>query len=115
MRNAIDLAGSHIYLSMHSGELSKVRSQVENVVRRGIRTVILSDEDPGIAGATFRRAYKEKGHVKIIADTAKVFVANLSRDNPDALYSEEPHLVNLMREAMLNEIELIRIREGERE
>jgi len=104
--NMVDLAKKRIYISIHSDELTALMEPVRKCAARGIKTVILSDKRPEIEGITFYRKKKQSGFVKIIADTAKILTTDFTRDPKNGLYSEDPHLVQLMREAIVNEIEL---------
>ncbi len=112
MRNMLLLAELRVYISMHSANVVLLRNEIEDCVRRGLKVVILSNDDPGIAGTKFMKNSAGTGNVKLIADTSEVIVGLVEADTGQCLYSKNQHLVYLMREALLNEIELIRLRGG---
>ncbi len=112
MRNMLVLAQLRIYMSMHSGNVALLREEVEDCVARGLKVVILSDEDPAISGAQYMKNSAGSGNVKLIADTSEVIVGLVEAGRGQCLYSRNEHLVYLMREALLNEIALIKVREG---
>ncbi|MFV0349875.1 MAG: TrmB family transcriptional regulator [Halodesulfovibrio sp.] len=112
MRNMMLMAELRIYISMHSTNVALLRSEISGCVERGLKVVILSNEDPGIRGAQYMKNNAGTGNVKLIADTSEVIVGLVEVNKGQCLYSKNKHLVYLMREALLNEIELIRLRGG---
>ncbi|OBQ46446.1 TrmB family transcriptional regulator [Halodesulfovibrio spirochaetisodalis] len=110
MRNMILLAKGWVYLSVSSSTVKLLTSDLENCIERGLKVVILSDEDPHLSGAVFMHNEAPAENVRIIADTSEVIVGTLEVNKGQCLYSKNKHLVSLMREALLNEIELIKIR-----
>lgn len=110
MRNMILLAKGWVYLSVSSSTVTLLTSDLDNCIKRGLKVVILSDEDPHLSGVVFMHNEAPAENVRIIADTSEVIVGTLEVNRGQCLYSKNKHLVSLMREALLNEIELIRIR-----
>ncbi|MBT4288421.1 MAG: TrmB family transcriptional regulator [Deltaproteobacteria bacterium] len=113
LHNIIDLAQKRIYISIHSQELKSIRDNIQTCIQRGIKTAIISDVDPEIPGVIYYSKVNDPGFIKIIADTARIFTCDLSQDVKNGLYSEEQHLVKIMRESILNEIELHKINRNE--
>ena len=109
LHNIIDLAQERIYISIHSQELNSIKDNINACLKRGIKTAIISDVDPEIPGVIYYSKVNDPGFIKIIADTARIFTCDLSQDVKNGLYSEEKHLVKIMRESILNEIELHKI------
>jgi len=109
LHNIIDLAQKRIYISIHSHELKSIATNIQTCIQRGIKTAIISDVDPEIPGVIYYSKVNGPGFIKIIADTARIFTCDLSQEVKNGLYSEEQHLVKIMREAILNEIELHKI------
>lgn len=113
IRNMLTGATLRVYASLHHENLALFRREFEDCVARGLKVVILSDTDPAIGGAVFLKNRAGTGHVKLIADTSEVIAGLLEPGvSGRCLYSRNEHLVYLMREAILHEMELIRIREG---
>ncbi len=111
IRNMLHLARLRVYASMHADNVALFRREFDDCVARGLKVVLLSNADPGIAGATFLKNQAGSGHVKLIADTSEVIAGLLEPGvSGRCLYSRNEHLVYLMREAILHEMELIRIR-----
>lgn len=110
MRNMILLAKGWVYLSVSASTVKLLTSDLENCIKRGLKVVILSDEDPHLSGVVFMHNEAPAENVRIIADTSEVIVGTLEVSRGQCLYSKNKHLVSLMREALLNEIELIKIR-----
>lgn len=110
MRNMILLAKGWVYLSVSASTVKLLTSDLENCIKRGLKVVILSDEDPHLSGVVFMHNEAPAENVRIIADTSEVIVGTLEVNRGQCLYSKNKHLVSLMREALLNEIELIKIR-----
>lgn len=110
MRNMILLAKGWVYLSVSSSTVTLLTSDLDKCIKRGLKVVILSDEDPHLSGVVFMHNEAPAENVRIIADTSEVIVGTLEVNRGQCLYSKNKHLVSLMREALLNEIELIRIR-----
>lgn len=109
LHNIIDLAQKRIYISIHSHELKSIKENIQTCIKRGIKTAIISDVDPEIPGVIYYSKVNDPGFIKIIADTARIFTCDLSQEVKNGLYSEEQHLVKIMRESILNEIELHKI------
>jgi sugar-specific transcriptional regulator TrmB len=114
VRNMLRLAQLRVYISMHSGNAAQLKEDMAACAARGLKVVILSDADPQISGAIFMHNAAGTGHIKLIADTREVItgVVDQAARTGQCLYSANEHLVYLMREALLNEIELIKIRSG---
>ena len=113
IRNMLQLAQLRVYAALHGDNVALFRKEFEACVARGLKVVILSNVDPVIEGAIFYRNQAGSGHIKLIADTSEVIAGLLEPGvSGRCLYSRNEHLVYLMREAILHEMELIRIREG---
>ena len=110
IRNMLLLAQSHVYVAMHPENIRLVHGEIAQCVERGLKVVVLSGEAVDIDGVQFLNSNAGSGHVKLIADTGEVLVGLLEAGRGQCLYSKNEHLVYLMREALLNEIELIKLR-----
>ncbi|MFV0423406.1 TrmB family transcriptional regulator [Oleidesulfovibrio sp.] len=114
IRNMLQLAQLRVYISMHADNAASFRQDMIDCVQRGLKVVILSNTDPDVPGAIFMQNSAGSGHIKLIADTREVItgIVEQAKRTGQCLYSANEHLVYLMREALLNEIELIKIRSG---
>ncbi|MBU1002022.1 MAG: TrmB family transcriptional regulator [Proteobacteria bacterium] len=108
MRAMLDGATSHVYVSVHSCELPTIATALQDCVTRGVKTVLISDACPA-PGVHHHPKPRERGQVNIIADTSAVLTGSLFPEaGAQCLYSRNNQLVRLMREAFLNELELIK-------
>lgn len=108
VRSMLGGVESHVYVSAHSSEAAHVAEDLAACAARGRKTVLICDADPGLPGVTLYRKTQERGHLRIIADTASVLTGSLlPKSTAQCLYSRNGHLVRLMRDAFLNELELI--------
>ncbi len=113
MRAMLRAVQSHVYVSAHSAEAAHMADELAALAARGRKTVLICDADPGLPGVRLHHKVQERGHVKIIADTAAVLTGCLEPPGAaQCLYSRNGHLVRLMREAFLNELAVI-ARDGE--
>ncbi|NJB67569.1 sugar-specific transcriptional regulator TrmB [Desulfobaculum xiamenense] len=111
--NVLDAATRRVYVSLHGDDLAgQIAEALRRAADRGLKTVILCDADPGIPGAAFHHTQRMPGQFNIIADTEAVLTGSLRPDaTAQCLYSRNSNLVRLMREAFVNELELVRQRE----
>lgn len=109
MRYIIDNAKQRVYLSIMSTDLPFVRKEVEAAIRRGLRMVVITSEGMEIPGAEVYTIHKNKGQVRVIADSSEVLTGEITGSDQDVcLYSRNRPLVDLIKEALKNEIELSR-------
>ena len=87
MRNMLLLAELRIYMSMHSTNVALLRNEIAGCVERGLKVVILSNEDPGIPGTQYMKNSAGTGNVKLIADTSEVIVGLVELNMGQCLYS----------------------------
>lgn len=119
-------ARERIYFSASSGFLARWREEIGEQVRLGRKVVLLSgDTDAVFAGEKELREGiifyeipsgmnegREK-QVRLIIDSAYVLTGEVEGGSRDTcLYSAQKNFVAVFKDAMRNEIELVRIREG---
>ncbi len=108
VRSMLAEVASHVYVSAHSSEAAHVAEDLAACAARGRKTVLICDADPGLPGVVLHRKDQERGHLRIIADTEAVLTGSLlPKSSAQCLYSRNGHLVRLMRESFLGELELI--------
>lgn len=113
IRHMLQGATLRIYASVHSASLPLLRDAFVDCVARGLKVVILTDVPPHIEGVIHYQNQAEPGYIKLIADTSEVIAGMLEPGvSGRCLYSCNEHLVHLMREAILHEMDLIRLRTG---
>jgi sugar-specific transcriptional regulator TrmB len=110
MKNLIGQAGERIYLSLASNELQLILTELRAAAERGLKVVIITDHAFKFAHATLYYRAKRPGQIRLITDSKHVLTGELS-DKPDTacLYSKNQNLVQLIKDSLTNEIELIEI------
>ncbi len=119
-------ARERIYFSASGGFLARWREEIGEQVRLGRKVVLLSgDADAVFAGEKELREgiifYEipsgmnegRESQVRLIIDSAYVLTGEVEGGSRDTcLYSAQKNFVAVFKDAMRNEIELVRIREG---
>jgi sugar-specific transcriptional regulator TrmB len=102
LKNIILVAELRIYLSCDNNVLVMVQEELKKAVDKGLKVVILSPND--LEHVLHKHYFNEPSpSIKIIADTKEVLAGTLKQ----SLYSKNSTLVNLIREAFVNEITII--------
>ncbi len=102
LRNIIDRASLRIYMSCDDGLLGALSEEIKAAVDRDLKVVILSPND--LQGVKHTHYFNEpSSSIKLIADTKEVLAGTLKQ----SLYSKNVTLVQLIREAFINEIAII--------
>lgn len=112
-------ATQRIYFSAASTFLSNWKSELESLVMRGIKVVLISDKP--LEGLDEKYIFyqsvseeaewedKEK-QIRLIIDSAYVLTGEVEGNSTDTcLYSAQKNFVNVFKEAMANEIKLIEL------
>lgn len=102
LRNIINQAELRIYMSCDDSVLEALRDELASSVDRGLKVVILSPND--LEGVKHKHYFNAPSpSIKIIADTKEVLAGTMKQ----SLYSKNITLVQLIREAFINEIAII--------
>lgn len=104
--NMINLAEMRIYISAGHEELNLFVDELRNAKDRGLKVVIITNKDFPQGSTTYMAKNKIQDNFKMIVDTKEVISGRLT-PSFEALYSKNSTLVNIIREAFINEIELI--------
>lgn len=109
VRDMLCNARLRVYLSLSAPFLSLFVEELSTCVDRGLRVVLLSDAPPSVQGAEWHAGELTPGQIKLIVDTRELFFGSLMSDGQSCcLYSVNEQLVRLVREALINEIKLMR-------
>jgi sugar-specific transcriptional regulator TrmB len=110
MKNLIGQAEARIYLSIASKEAQLLLSELRAAVERGLKVVIITDQALKFDCATLYYRTKKPGQIRLITDSIHVLTGELSK-KPDTacLYSKNQNLVQLIKDSLTNEIELIEL------
>lgn len=110
MNTIIENARERVYVSLSAGEVAHVRQALGNAVNRGLKVVIISTGHLDIDGATVYVIQKEKGPIRIIADSSYVLTGEIKGNEDDiCLYSRNRPLVELLKDSLKNEIRLSKL------
>lgn len=115
-------AEQRIYFSASTSFLSKWEDELKEVLAKNIKVVLLSDELPSVLEGEDITFYKrlpvdeawEPGaeQIRLIIDSAYVLTGDVLGSSSDTcLYSAQKNFVNVFKEAMSNEIKLIKMME----
>ena len=119
IRLMLESARERIYVMADKGILSCFQEEIRSLIEAGKKVVVLSDfgdfslEDSFLAGAIFHKTETGKNQVRLIVDSSFVLTGEISGSEHDTcLYSGQQNLVNLMKEALKNKIELLGRKNG---
>ena len=110
MKNLIVSADSRLYLAVENKLLDEVMPEITDARDRGLKVVILTPAPFEQEGMTIFHTQRKPGQVRLIVDSRQVMTGELNPSTTSTcLYSKNQTLVTLFKEAMINEIALIRI------
>lgn len=113
-------AGQRIYFSAEAVFLEQWKEELLELVRRGIKIVLLTEREPqgfSLEGITVYRKEAEQEdweercrQIRLIVDSAYVLTGEMDGEtSATCLYSAQKNFVNVFKEAMGNEIRLIEL------
>lgn len=112
-------ATQRIYFSATSSFLNQWREELNALLKRDIKVVLISDRPPTDLEGNYvfyqsissEEEWEEKEkQVRLIVDSAYVLTGEVEGNSTDTcLYSAQKNLVNVFKEAMSNEIKLIEL------
>ncbi len=110
IRQMLENAKERIYFMADKEVLSCFQKEIENLLLSEKKVVILSDFDDFsmLKGIIFHKTQTEENQIRLIVDSSFVLTGTISGSEHDTcLYSGQQNLVNLMKEALKNKIELL--------
>lgn len=114
MRLLCQGAEDRLYLALDATDLEEIREDLARSTARGIRVTILCNRAWELDGATVHVRRKPRGPVRVIADGRKVLTGELDQARGECVFSENPHLVNLIKDSLTHEIQIVQARSAER-
>ena len=112
LRNTVRQAKERIYVSGNLRLLELLRTELEDALGRGLKVVIIGDKAYQLAGAICYGTTKQSEQIRLIADSRTVLTGDLEdAEDSSCLYSCNRNLVDLFKEALKNEIALIKLTE----
>ncbi len=103
-----------IYLSMAQPLLQSFLPPLQKLVEQGKKVVVITNAPVTLAGAAVYLTRQPIQHIRLISDSAKALTGGLT-ESPGCtcLYSCKENLVNLIKDSIKNEIELIKLSGGD--
>lgn len=104
-------AVSRVYLTATAAILGLFREDIERLVARGIKVVLITDPDFELPGAIiYYSGELVADQIGLIADSMHVLTGDFSnQQNCSCLYSGKKNLVDLFKQSMSRQIQLIEL------
>ena len=100
-----------MYLSMPVKYVELFREDICRLVEEGKKVVLIINEPVGIEGCKVYYTEKKEEQVRLIVDSEYVLTGDMTGSNTDTcLYCGQKNFVNVFKESMKNEIELITLK-----
>lgn len=113
MRNMLREAKERVYASMSAELMKLILPELKEMVERKCKVVIITDQPLNLPGATVYCTEKKQKQIRLIVDSSSVLTGDLENgENSTCLYSKKDNLVSLFKEALKNEIKLIKLTQG---
>lgn len=107
IRKMIEETAERLYVMASFDILENFRPELEKLVEKKKKVVLISD-DFKIQNAICHKTQTEKNQIRLIVDSSYVLTGELSGSEHDTcLYSGQQNLVDVMKEALKNKIELL--------
>lgn len=101
-----------LYMAAGGNVLEEFKEVLEEAKSKGLKIVLMSDQDYSHLSTKFYRDISEPGQIRLITDSAYVLTGELRGRSTDAcLYSGQKNLVTVMKEALRNKIRLLELEE----
>lgn len=104
-------AKERVYLSVSSGLLKEITTQLNDLQERNIKLVIITDEEVPYENAILYITDKKDQRIRLIVDSKKVLTGEITTTtDTTCLYSMNNNLVSVFKEMLQNEIILLQQR-----
>lgn len=102
-----------VYVSASNEKLTMFRPYFADLVGRGIKVVIITNEPFELEGAIIYLTERKKEQIRLITDSTYVLTGDLvDQYNAACLYSSNHNLAEVFKDALANEIKLLEIKKG---
>ena len=113
--NLLDQAEERVYFSCSAVCLEQFRGKLSAMAKSGKKIVLITDRPLVMEGAVVYVTEEQGDQIGLIADSRYVLSGEFGQGSMNTcLYSGQKNFVRLFKTAMANEIELIKIRKGDR-
>lgn len=107
IRNMLRQTKERVYLFGSAATLAHFESELNELVQAGRKVVLLTEESCELAGAIMYCTAQRGSSVRLITDSSYALTGELGEEARTAcLYSANPNLVQLLKDALANEIQL---------
>lgn len=114
IRNMLDRTEQRIYLSMPVSLIELVAPELKRLIGRNIKVVILTDTEYALEGAKVYLGDKKESQVRLITDSSYALTGELGKGHQSTcLYASKQNFVDVLKEALRNEIKLIELTKGD--
>ncbi len=107
----LSITEHRLYLSAPGDFISYVKPELSELLKQHKRVVIISVEDIELPGCEYYRSERREKQLRLIVDSGYVLTGDISGTGADTcLYTGQANFVDVFKEAMSNEIELIKLK-----
>ena len=104
-------AEERAYISVYNERLEMFREHLEKMVSEGKKVVIITNEAFDLQGATVYLTECKKEQIRLITDSKDVLTGAITnRYEATSLYSSNNNLVEVFKDALANEIQLLKMK-----
>jgi sugar-specific transcriptional regulator TrmB len=109
LKNMLNEAKERVYMVLSNDILIKLDLELKACIERGIKLVIISDKELNIKNITMYISNIQKDQIRLIVDSTNVLTGDISDSKKSTcLFSKKKNLVDLFKEAIRNEIHLLK-------
>ena len=112
LKNLLESAKERVYLSVPKQIVKLIEMELESLVRKGIKIVLITNDDVKLPGIKTYITELEEGQIRLIVDSTNVLTGEIDGENSSCLYSSKKNLVDVFKEALRNEMKLIELTKG---
>lgn len=104
-------AKERAYVSIYNERLEMFRKYLEKMTWEGKKVVIITNEPFELSGATVYLTECRKGQIRLITDSNDVLTGEIANQyEATCLYSSNQNLVEVFKDALANEIQLLKMK-----
>jgi len=114
MKAMIRNSDKRVYISASSNVLEQIYSEIISAIERGIKIVIITQNNIEMPGATIYLIDKVQNSIRLISDSQNVLTGDIEDEDSTCLYSNKKNLVELMKDSLRSEIDIIEMKRSVR-
>jgi len=112
MKNLLMAAEQRIYLSISLNIVEMIREELNILIKKGIKIVLICDEDIHLPGVRVYVTNNSTNQLRMIVDSQHVLTGDIGEEESSCLYSSKKNLVDVFKDALRNEMKLIELTKG---